>query len=104
MQPMYSLACLDAIPAWRSCEVDIIVAHGVSVSTMAKKPPAPKKPSITTKANPSMGPLGKMAASAIKNSKDPTKYLPGAATTGRAAANALVAKKQKALMDSKKKK
>jgi hypothetical protein len=35
---MYSLACLDAIPAWRSCEVDIIVAHGVSVSTMKQKP------------------------------------------------------------------
>jgi hypothetical protein len=30
---MYDPACLDAIPAWRSCEVDIIVAHGVSVST-----------------------------------------------------------------------
>jgi hypothetical protein len=38
MQPMYSLACLDAIPAWRSCEVDIIVAHAVSVSTMKSKP------------------------------------------------------------------
>jgi hypothetical protein len=37
MQPMYSLACLDAIPAWRSCEVDIMVAHGVSVSTMKSK-------------------------------------------------------------------
>ncbi len=59
---------------------------------------------MTTKANPSMGPLGKILASTIRNSGDPTKYLPGAATTGRAAANALVAKKQKALMDSKKKK
>jgi len=38
MQPMYDPACLDAIPAWRSCEVDIIVAHGVSVSTMKSKP------------------------------------------------------------------
>ena len=33
MQPMYDLACLDAIPAWRSCEVDIIVAHAVLLST-----------------------------------------------------------------------
>jgi hypothetical protein len=38
MQPMYDLACLDAIPAWRSCEVGFIVAHGVSVSTMKQKP------------------------------------------------------------------
>jgi hypothetical protein len=88
------------------------ISDGVSVSTMASKqpskkqptPPAKAKPSVTTKANPSMGPLGKMAASAIKNSGDPTKYLPRPATTGRAAANALIAKKQKALMDSKKKK
>ena len=40
-------------------------------------PPATKaKPSMTTKANPSMGPLGKIAASALKNSKDPMKSLP----------------------------
>jgi hypothetical protein len=63
-----------------------------------------KRTLMPTKANPSMGPLGKTLASTIKKSGDPTKYLPGAATTGRAAANALVAKKQKALMDSKKKK
>ncbi len=66
-------------------------------------PPAPK-PSVKSTVKPSMGPLAKVAANAIKNSKDPMKYLPGVANTGRAAANALVAKKQKALMDSKKKK
>ena len=41
MQQLYSLACLDAIPAWRSCEVDISIADGVSVSNMAPKPPTP---------------------------------------------------------------
>ena len=49
MQPMYSLACLDAIPARRSCEVDNIVAYGVSVHNMKQKPvwdkPNPKKKS-----------------------------------------------------------
>ena len=38
MQPMYSLACLDAIPAWRSCEVGMSIACGVMISNMKQKP------------------------------------------------------------------
>ena len=37
MQPMYSLACLDAIPAWRSCEVDNSIACRVSVLFMPEQ-------------------------------------------------------------------
>ena len=48
-QGVYGHACLAAIPAGRSCEVDISIACGVSVSTMKSKPvwdkPNPKKKS-----------------------------------------------------------
>ena len=49
MQQLYDHACLVDIPSRRSCEVDIIVAHGVSVHNMKQKPvwdkPNPKKKS-----------------------------------------------------------
>lgn len=52
MQPMYSLACLDAIPAWRTCEVVNIIAdvNGI-VSTMAPKPKSSPKPKSMPKAS-----------------------------------------------------